>query len=174
VERPIRVGISACLLGARVRHDGGHKRDDFVVEALGSLVELEWVPVCPELESGMGVPRPPVRLAQAGGGELRLIDPASGTDHTARLARFAERRVRELQQLDLCGYVLKSDSPSCGLERVAIWREAGAPLRRGRGAFAARLLELMPELPVEEEAGLHDLRRLEHFIERLFAYRRLR
>ena len=106
-EEPILLGVSSCLLGEAVRFDGGHKRDRFVADLLGAFVE--WVPVCPELEAGMGVPRPPLRLVRADE-ELRMVEIRSGRDHTRRMERYGVRRVRALQDLDLCGYVLKKDS----------------------------------------------------------------
>jgi uncharacterized protein YbbK (DUF523 family) len=170
-ETPPRVGVSACLLGREVRHDGGHKRDSFLVDVLGPHVE--WVPVCPEVELGMGVPRPPIRIEERAG-ELRLLEPRSGADQTRAMTRFAARRVRELERLGLCGYVLKKDSPSCGLERVPVWRANGRATRTGRGLFAAALLERMPALPVEEEGRLADPAVRVSFVARIFAYRRLR
>ena len=167
----IRVGVSSCLLGQKVRFDGGHKRDRFVTDVFGPHVE--WVPVCPELEAGLGVPRPSMRLVREGR-ELRLLEPDSGTDHTRALERFSTKRVRELLGEDLCGYVLKKDSPSCGMERVRVYSAEGMPERVGRGLFAEALLAAHPELPVEEEGRLNDPLLRENFIERVFAYRRLR
>jgi uncharacterized protein YbgA (DUF1722 family)/uncharacterized protein YbbK (DUF523 family) len=170
-DAPIRVGVSSCLLGRKVRYDGGHKRDRFLTDVLGRYVE--WVPVCPELEVGMGVPRESVRLVRRGA-ELRLVAERSGTDHTEAMLRFARRRLRELERLDLCGYVLKKDSPSCGMERVRVYPADGAPVRTGRGLFAGALMRRFGALPVEEEGRLHDARLRENFVERVFAYRRLR
>jgi len=169
--RAIRLGVSSCLLGSEVRFDGGHKRDRFVTDLLGQFVE--WVSVCPELEMGLGVPRPAMRLVRDGGA-LRLREIASDRDHTDRMERFAARRVRELRALDLCGYVLKKDSPSCGMTRVKIYGGKGMPKREGRGLYAAVLMRVFPELPVEDEGRLHDAGLRENFIERVFAYRRLR
>ena len=170
-ERPVRLGISSCLLGQAVRYDGGHKRDRFLTDLLGRHVE--WVPVCPELESGLGVPRPPMRLVRAGR-EVRLRETASERDHTARMQRFAARRLRALRDLELSGYVLKKDSPSCGIARVKLYGEKGAARREGSGLFAAALRETWPGLPLEEEDRLQDPALRENFIERVFAYRRLR
>jgi uncharacterized protein YbgA (DUF1722 family)/uncharacterized protein YbbK (DUF523 family) len=170
-ERPIRLGVSSCLLGQSVRFDGGHKRDAFVADLLGRHVE--WVPVCPELEAGLGVPRPAMRLVRTGR-SVRLQEIRSGRDHTARMQRFAARRLRELRALELCGYVLKKDSPSCGMARVRIYGETGQPRREGAGLFAAALRTAQPCLPVEEEGRLHDPALRENFVERVFAYRRLR
>lgn len=165
-----RVGISSCLLGEAVRYDGGHKRDRFLTDLLGSCVE--WVPVCPEVEVGMGVPRPSIRL-EGSITEPRLIEPRAGEDWTARMRAFSQRRVRQLKTLGLSGYVLKKDSPTCGMERVRVYaRGGGPPDRHGRGLFATALLEAWPTLPVEEEGRLNDLPLRENFIERVFAYDR--
>jgi len=169
----IRVGVSSCLLGEQVRYDGGHKRDRFVTDVLGEFVE--WVPVCPELEAGLGLPRPAMRLVREGDDErVRMVEIKSRRDHTATMQSFAAKRVRALRALDLCGYVLKRDSPSCGMERVKIYLEKGSPEKKGVGLFAKALLEALPELPVEEEGRLNDPALRENFIERVFAYRRLR
>jgi uncharacterized protein YbgA (DUF1722 family)/uncharacterized protein YbbK (DUF523 family) len=170
-EPPIRLGVSSCLLGEAVRYDGGHKRDRFLTDLLAKHVE--WVPVCPELESGMGVPRPAMRLERAGRA-VRLVEIGSGRDHTARMRRFAARRLRVLRALELCGYVLKKDSPSCGMARVKLYDGKGAARREGSGLFAAALRETWPSLPIEEEGRLQDAALRENFIERVFAYRRLR
>jgi uncharacterized protein YbbK (DUF523 family) len=165
-KEELRVGISSCLLGQNVRYDGGHKRDELVTGPLARFVTF--VPVCPEVEVGMGTPREPIRLERRGG-VVRLVAPESGEDHTESMRRYAERRVAELERMDLSGYVLKSDSPSCGMERVRVWGE-GTSARAGRGVFATVLLARLPLLPVEEEVRLHDLPLLESFVERVFAY----
>ena len=167
---PIRVGISACLLGREVRYDGGHKRDPFLVETLGTFIE--WVPVCPEVEAGFGTPRPAMRLLDDDG-RVRLVTVDTGTDLTLQMDRYARRRVAQLEGERLSGYVLKKNSPSCGLERVKVYTTRGMPLRSGRGLFAQRLLERFPHLPLEEEGRLTDPRLRENFIERVFAYARV-
>ena len=169
--RPVRVGVSACLLGDAVRYDGGHKRDAILLHRLGPLVE--WVKVCPEVESGMGTPREPIRLVNRDG-RVRLLAVKSGADHTTPMAAYAARRLTELAREDLCGYVLKQDSPSCGMRDVKVHNAGGSTTRSGVGAFAAALLARFPDLPVEDEGRLADAARREHFIERIFAYRRLR
>lgn len=169
---PIRIGISSCLLGEAVRFDGGHKRDAFLADTFGRFVE--WVPVCPEVEAGFGTPRESMRLVRAGGA-VRLVTVRTGRDVTAQLDRYAERRVAQLADEDLCGYVLKKDSPSCGLERVKVYEGGGAgAVKDGRGRFAAALTARMPELPLEEEGRLSDPKLRDNFIERVFAYRRLK
>jgi len=170
-DAPVRIGISSCLLGRPVRWDGGHKRDAFLTEQLGPFVE--WVPVCPELEIGMGVPRETIRLLDRGG-EQRLVAERSGTDWTERMRAWSLRRAHQLEALELSGYVLKKDSPSCGMERVRVWNEKGMAEKRGRGVFAQALLAAAPALPVEEEGRLSDPRLRENWIERVFAYRRVR
>lgn len=168
---PIRVGISACLLGEKVRYDGGHKRDGYLVETFGRFVE--WVPVCPEVEMGLGTPRDTLRLVRIGN-DVHMQMPKTGVDHTDGMQSFARRRLRQLEEEDLCGYVLKKGSPSCGMERVRVFNPGGMPSKSGRGLFAEALLGHFPNLPVEEEGRLYDPRLRENFIERVFAYRRLR
>jgi uncharacterized protein YbgA (DUF1722 family)/uncharacterized protein YbbK (DUF523 family) len=168
--KPIRIGVSACLLGERVRFDGGHKRDSFLMDTLGRFVEF--VPVCPEFELGLGVPRETLRLTRDTE-SVRLIANSSGVDHTHAMRSFALSRVAMLSREDLSGYVLKKDSPSCGMERVRVYGARGMPTRDGRGLFAAELMGKRPLLPVEEEGRLNDARLRENFIERVFAYHRL-
>jgi uncharacterized protein YbbK (DUF523 family) len=167
----LRIGISSCLLGQEVRYNGGHKRDDFLAGILGPFVE--WVPVCPEVEVGMGVPRPPIRLERIGGG-VRLRMPSTGEDLTDAMREFSRRRVEALAGMELDGYVLKKDSPSCGMERVKIHQDGGPPAQDGRGIFAQELLARLPHLPVEEEGRLRDPRLRESFLARVFAYHRAR
>jgi uncharacterized protein YbgA (DUF1722 family)/uncharacterized protein YbbK (DUF523 family) len=166
----IRLGISACLLGERVRFDSGHKREPFLVESLGQFVD--WVSVCPEVESGMGAPREAMRLVRVDD-EIRLLTNQTAQDKTVMLRDFSSRRVNELAEEDLCGFVLKKDSPSCGLERVKVYSPGGVPTKTGRGLFAEALAARFPLLPVEEEGRLNDPRLRENFVERIFAYRRL-
>jgi len=154
--RTLRVGISACLLGERVRWDGGHKRDAFLADVLGKHVE--WVAVCPEVELGLGVPRPPIDLVDVDGG-TRLVVSTSGEDLTERMQAYAAWRTKGLASLALDGYVLKSKSPSCGQDR---------------GLFARALADAMPQLPMEEESRLARASVREHFAERLLAAARWR
>lgn len=166
----LRVGISACLLGHEVRYDGGHKRDPFLTDTLGAWVE--WVPMCPEVELGLGIPRETIRL-EGDPAAPRLVAPKSGADHTRAMAALARARAEALARQRLVGYVLKKDSPSCGMERVRVWARGRMPARTGVGAFARVLMDRIPLLPVEEEGRLHDPVLRENFVERLFAYDRL-
>jgi uncharacterized protein YbgA (DUF1722 family)/uncharacterized protein YbbK (DUF523 family) len=170
-DGPIRIGISSCLLGQQVRFDGGHKRSDFLVDIFGPFVEF--VAVCPEVEIGLGVPRETLRLTRAAD-DIRLVGNKSGVDQTAAMRRYADRRTAALRADDLSGYVLKKDSPSCGMERVRIYSTSGMPARDGRGLYAEALMRRYPNLPIEEEGRLNDARLRENFIERVFAYRRIR
>lgn len=173
-DEPIKIGVSSCLLGEQVRFDGGHKRSDFLVDTLGSFVEF--VPVCPEVEIGLGVPRETLRLVRDGNAArvARLVTNKTGIDHTDKMNSYAERRVIALEREELSGYVLKKDSPSCGMERVRVYGPSGMPARDGSGLFAGALVRRYPSLPVEEEGRLNDPHLRENFVERVFAYRRLR
>jgi uncharacterized protein YbgA (DUF1722 family)/uncharacterized protein YbbK (DUF523 family) len=168
---PIRLGISSCLLGESVRYDGGHKRDAFLTGTFGPFVD--WVPVCPEVECGLGTPRESMRLVRVDG-SVRLLTVKTVVDLTDQLETYAQRRVAELEWQNLSGYVLKKDSPSCGLARVKIYGAGNLSDESGRGLFASRLVERFPNLPVEEEGRLSDPRVRDNFVERVFAYSRLR
>jgi uncharacterized protein YbgA (DUF1722 family)/uncharacterized protein YbbK (DUF523 family) len=168
-DLPIRVGISSCLLGEEVRYDGGHQKDAYITGVLARYVT--WVPVCPEMEVGMGVPREPIRLV-GDAAAPRLMGVTSGTDHTVRMSEFSGRRVDELRGRGLSGYILKRASPSCGLERVKVHAGDGPPARTGTGLFAHALTAALPLLPVEEEGRLNETHRRDSFITRVFAYRR--
>ena len=165
-----RIGISSCLLGQRVRYDGGHKKDEFLTQTFGRFVE--WVAVCPEVEVGMGTPRESIRLVGSATSP-QLVGDRSGRDWTEPMQAYAKRRVGELGTMNLAGYVLKKDSPSCGMERVRVYPSKGkAPNRNGRGMFAQVLLDASPLLPIEEEGRLNDPKLRDNFIERIFAYQR--
>lgn len=165
----IPVGISSCLLGEEVRFDGGHKRHRFVTDVLGDYVE--WVRSCPEVGAGMGVPRESIRLVRQGD-DVRLLGNRTDKDVTQSIVAYTSRRVDQLATLRLRGYVLKKDSPSCGMERVRLYDGNGIPARDGVGLFAAGLMARFPNLPVEEEGRLNDPRLRENFITRIFAYDR--
>ena len=129
----IRIGISACLLGEKVRFDGGHKRDPFIVDTLGKFVQ--WVTVCPEMEIGLGTPRDTMRLV----GTIdapRLLTHKTNDDLTETMQRFAAQRLTELSIHPLHGYILKNNSPSCGMQRVRVYSQQGTAQRRGRGGAA--------------------------------------
>lgn len=167
----IRLGISACLLGQNVRFDGGHKLDHFLRDTLGAFVD--YVPVCPEVELGLGTPRESLRLI-GDSAEPRLVTSKGGVDLTERMLDWAKRRLDELEGEDLCGFVFKSGSPSSGMERVRVYRENGIPAKDGTGIFARAFMKRFPLLPVEDEGRLQDPGLRENFIERIFALRRWR
>lgn len=168
----VKILVSACLLGEKVRYDGGHKRDHFLNETLGPFVE--WVRVCPEVDCGLPVPREAMRLV-GDPGRPRLVTGRTGIDHTERMERWATVRLEELSRLDLCGYICKKDSPSSGMERVKVYGGgSGVPARTGVGVFTRRFMERFPRIPVEEEGRLTDPVLREMFVERVFCLRRFR
>ncbi|MHC4398911.1 MAG: YbgA family protein [Planctomycetota bacterium] len=170
-KEPIRIGISACLLGEKVRFDGGHKRDRYLTDTLGQY--FRWVAVCPEVEVGLPTPRPSLRL-ELHDGQLRMVMPKEHRDLTQPMRTYAKSRAKALESEGLSGYLLKKDSPSCGLERVRVYKGPGQPPNRnGRGLFAEALLARFPNLPVEEEGRLHDPPLRENWVTRVFAYHRL-
>lgn len=155
-----------------MRYDGGHKANSFVLSLLAPHFNL--VGVCPEVESGMGVPREPVRL-HGEGEALRLVGTESGTDHTDTMNAFSIRRVEELEEAGLCGYIFKAGSPSCGLEVPVVPEGAapGSPDNKAPGLFSGAVLRALPGLPVAEEGALGEARTREGFVEQVFAYSRL-
>lgn len=166
-----KVAVSSCLLGKPVRFDGGHCADRFVQEVLADHVEL--VPVCPETEIGMGVPRPTVRLVEGEGGE-RLVDPRSGRDWTGPMEAFATPRTRDLVGQGVLGMILKKGSPSCGIERIKVYTRNGDKTGLSRpGVFARAAAEAAPDLPIEEEGRLNDVGLRHRFLTRVFARFRL-
>ncbi|MDI9569157.1 MAG: DUF523 and DUF1722 domain-containing protein [Pseudomonadota bacterium] len=167
--RRIRIGISACLLGQRVRYDGGHKWDGSLVEALGR--HFSWVPVCPEVEYGLPVPREPIRLV-GDPAAPRLVSVHTGIDHTEGMRSWAAGRLAELAGESLCGFIFKSGSPSSGMRAVKVYVSGSTPVERGVGIFAAAFMARFPLLPVEEERSLQEPALRENFITRAFVYRR--
>ena len=171
MEGKIKLGISTCLLGENVRFDGGHKLDRFLRDTLGQYVE--YIPVCPEVECGLPVPRESMHL-EGDPDSPRLVTSRTKQDMTERMLTWARKRVVELERESLMGFIFKSDSPSSGMERVRVYGEKGMPSKKGVGMFARIFMEHFPLLPVEEEGRLHDPVLRENFIERLFALRRWR
>jgi uncharacterized protein YbgA (DUF1722 family)/uncharacterized protein YbbK (DUF523 family) len=167
----IRILVSACLLGEKVRYDGGHKKDPFLVETLGRFVE--YVPVCPEVECGLPTPREAMRLSGIPS-DPRLVAPESGADHTERMKDWSRRKLSDLERLDLCGYICKKDSPSSGMERVKVYGDGGVPAKVGAGMFTKAFMGHFPLIPVEEEGRLQDPVLREMFVERVFTLRRFR
>lgn len=165
----IRLGVSSCLLGELVRYDGGHKWDRYLTGTLGRYLEL--VPVCPEVELGLGVPREPMRLL-GGPDAPRLVTVKTGLDHTGAMQKWAEARTKELERQELCGFIFKSRSPSCGLAGVPVYAPQGR--KRGVGLFARAFLTYFPGLPVIDEGRVHDPELRDNFIERLFVCARWR
>jgi len=152
LPEPVRILVSACLLGEKVRYDGGDKRDRFPIGSMGPFIE--WVRICPEVDCGLPVPREPMGLV-GDPKRPRLVTNRTGNDHTERMERWAAARLEELSGLDLRGYICKKDSPSCGMEP--------------EGIFTRMFKERFPHLPVEEEGNLSDPALRGKFIERVKA-----
>jgi len=171
MENPIKIGVSSCLLGNKVRYNGGHAHDRFITGTLGEYVEF--VPVCPEVECGLGIPRLTMHLK----GDVdnpRLVTTKTGEDHTERMVKWAEKRLDELAAEDLCGFVFKKNSPSSGMARVKVFNDKGQPVKKGSGIFAGMFMKRFPLIPVEEEGRLNDPKLRENFIEQIFALKRWR
>jgi uncharacterized protein YbgA (DUF1722 family)/uncharacterized protein YbbK (DUF523 family) len=167
----IKLGISACLLGEKVRWNGGHSRDRYLTDMLGQYVE--YVPVCPEVECGMGVPRETLRLV-GDPDNPNLVTSKTNIDHTRRMTEWARERIKTLEKENLCGFVFKKNSPSSGLFRVPVKNFKGMPQKKGQGIFARVFTENFPLVPVEEDGRLHDSKLRETFIEQIFTLMRWR
>jgi uncharacterized protein YbgA (DUF1722 family)/uncharacterized protein YbbK (DUF523 family) len=171
MQPTIKIGVSSCLLGEKVRFDGGHKHDRYITGTLGKY--FTFVPVCPETECGLEIPREAMRLVGAVDSP-RLVTNKTGIDYTERMQTWAAKRLDALDRDNLCGFIFKKDSPSSGLHRVRVYSGKGPPARTGRGLFAAAFTRRFPRIPVEEEGRLHDPGLRENFIERVFALKRWR
>ena len=169
-DKPL-VGISACLLGEKVRYDGGDKLDHYLRDILGASVEF--VSVCPEAESGMGVPREAMRLVSING-DVRLMTQNTERDMTGPMEQWIRTKLALLSAMPLCGYIFKARSPSCGLMSVPCYQQAGSEIKKVSGIFARGLTGLFPLLPVVDEENLHDAGSREDFIARVYNLQRMR
>lgn len=171
METKIKIGVSSCLLGEKVRWNGDHKQDRYVREVLANY--FEYIPVCPEMEVGMGVPRETVALY----GDLekqRMVSKKTQTDWTKPMEQYIKGRINSLTHDELCGYIFKSKSPSCGLGRVPVYSEFGShKVRHGPGLFAKAFTRKFPLIPTEDEGRLNDPRIRENFIVKVFSFYRL-
>jgi uncharacterized protein YbgA (DUF1722 family)/uncharacterized protein YbbK (DUF523 family) len=170
-EEKIKVGISSCLLGEHVRYDGGHRRDHYLTDTLGQYVD--WVPVCPEVESGLPVPREAMRLVGSSG-RTGLVTIKTKIDYTNIMIKWIEKKLKRIEKEELCGFIFKSRSPSCGIRGVKIYFSSGMPSRCGSGLFGGAFLNHYPLMPVEDEDRLHNPVFRENFICRIFVFRRWR
>jgi uncharacterized protein YbgA (DUF1722 family)/uncharacterized protein YbbK (DUF523 family) len=170
-SKRMRIGISACLLGQNVRFDGGHKLDHYLKDTLGAFVDF--VPVCPEVEMGLPIPREALRLTGTPK-DPRLVTSRGGIDITEAMGTWAKDRLEDLERENLCGFVFKSGSPSSGMERVRVYRDNGIPSKDGVGIFARAFMDRFPLVPVEDEGRLQDPDLRENFIERIFIFSRWR
>jgi uncharacterized protein YbgA (DUF1722 family)/uncharacterized protein YbbK (DUF523 family) len=171
MENPIKIGVSSCLLGNNVRYNGGHAHDRFITGTLDQYVEF--VPVCPEVECGLGIPRLTMHLR----GDVdnpRLITTKTGEDLTDCMVTWAQKRLEELASENLCGFIFKKKSPSSGMARVKVFNDKGQPVNKGRGIFAGMFMDRFPLIPVEEDGRLNDPKLRENFIEQIFTMKRWR
>jgi uncharacterized protein YbbK (DUF523 family) len=164
--KKIKIGISACLLGEKVRYDGNHKLDLFLRESLGQYGEF--VPVCPEVECGLSVPRKHMHL-EGNPDSPRLIVTDTGQDLTDLMLNWAEKKAVQLENEDIQGFVFKSKSPSCGIKKVKVYSEKNIYVESGEGIFAGIFVKHFPQVPVEDELNLHESGLREKFIKRVLA-----
>ena len=165
----IKIGLSSCLLGEKVRYDRGHKHDRYITETLGQY--FEWVPVCPEVECGLPTPREAMHLIEPHDSP-RLVTVRTGIDHTEKMLSWAEKKLKVLEQEHLSGFIFKSKSPSSGIGGVKIYTLSGMPSQRGKGIFGNAFMQHFPLIPVIDDGRLHDPGLRENFTERVFVYRR--
>lgn len=171
MENRIKIGVSACLLGHTVRWNAGHKRDRYITDTLG--LYMEYVPVCPEVECGLGVPRETMRLV-GDHDNPRLVTSKTDIDHTDRMIRWAREKVTDLGKENLCGFIFRKNSPSSGRFNVPVKTFKGMPQKKGVGVFARIFSEYFPLVPVEEDGRLNDAKLRETFIEQIFTLKRWR
>ncbi len=167
MDKRIKLGISACLLGEKVRYDGGHKLGRHLKETLGRSVD--YVPVCPEAEAGFGIPREPMQL-MGNPASPRLVTLNTQIDHTGKLLAWSREKLDELEKEGLCGFIFKSRSPSCGVGTADVIGVDGVS-RAGSGIFAAAFMDRFPMTPVADEDMLRDPKHLEDFMERVISFK---
>ena len=166
----IIVGVSSCLIGNRVRYDADHSLNRYITELIGKQVTL--VPVCPEVELGMSVPREKVQL-EGEAESPRMIGIDSGQDWTDKMNNYSVTRFQKADLKNLSGFILKCKSPSCGIEKVKLFPKQGPMKRIGTGLFASNIMRLFPDLPIIEECHLTNPDLCEKFIKRIIAYHKL-
>jgi uncharacterized protein YbgA (DUF1722 family)/uncharacterized protein YbbK (DUF523 family) len=165
----IKIGISSCLLGEKVRYDGGHKWDRYITDTLGEY--FDWLPVCPEVEYGLTIPREPMHLV-GDPDNPRLISTLTGVDHTEGMLQWVKNKLKILERVDLYGFIFKSRSPSSGIGGVPVYSPSGIPGRKGAGLFGGAFLQRFPFVPAIDDDRLHDPKLRENFLERVFVYKR--
>lgn len=165
----IKVGVSSCLLGEHVRYDGGNKHDRFITETLETY--FDWIPVCPEVEYGLPVPREAMHL-EGDPASPRLVTIKTGIDHTDGMRRWAEKKLKQLEKEDLCGFIFKGRSPSSGIYGIKVYNLSGIPGGKSEGIFGGAFKRSFPLIPVIDDGRLHDPELRENFIEKVFVYKR--
>lgn len=171
MKNNITLGISSCLLGEKTRYDGAHTRDEFIADVLGKWVEF--ISICPEVECGFAVPREPLRLV--GDPESPcLISVHTRQNYTPLMLHWARKRMVTLKKEDIWGFIFKSKSPSCGIERVKVYDKNGVAINKGRGLFARVFREHLPLVPIADEKGIHNPKTFKNFIDKIFVFKRWR
>lgn len=170
VEKP-RVGISSCLLGKKVRYDGMQRQNLYITDSLGKY--FAWIPVCPEVDYGLGIPREPMHLV----GDLetpRIVTIFTGIDHTDGMMKWVEKKLAELEKEDLCGFIFKSKSPSSAIRGVTILSPSGEECGTGPGIFGGAFIKHFSQMPVIDDEQLGDAALRRDFRKMVFAFKRLR
>jgi uncharacterized protein YbgA (DUF1722 family)/uncharacterized protein YbbK (DUF523 family) len=163
----VKIGISAFLLGEKVRYDGGHRLDRYITDTLGNY--FEWVPVCPEVEYGLPVPRESMHLV-GDPASPHIVTVKTGVDHTEGIKKWAADKLRQLDKEDLCGFIFKSKSPSSGISGIKVYTPSGMPSNRGTGIFGGAFMRYFPLIPIIDDGRLHNPNLRENFIEQVFVY----
>lgn len=165
----IKIGISSCLLGEKVRYDGGHRLDRYITDTLGHY--FEWFPVCPEVEYGLPVPRESMHLI-GDPASPRIVTIRTGVDHTEGMKKWAADKLTQIEKEDLCGFIFKSKSPSSGIGGIKVYASSGIPSNKGTGIFGGAFMRYFPLIPVIDDGRLHNPNLRENFIEQALIYKR--
>jgi len=165
----IKIGISSCLLGEKVRYDGGHKLDRYITDTLGHY--FEWFPVCPEVEYGLPVPRESMHLI-GDPASPRIVTIRTGVDHSEGMKKWAADKLTQIEKEDLCGFIFKSKSPSSGIGGIKVYTSSGIPSNKGTGIFGGAFMSYFPLIPVIDDGRLHNPNLRENFIEQVLVYKR--
>jgi len=170
-HKKLKIGISSCLLGKNVRYNGENKLDRFIVKILGHY--FSYIPICPEVECGLGIPRLPMRL-EGNPKRPKLVITSTNIDITKKMLSWSKEKVHKLEKEHLDGFIFKSRSPSCGILDLTVYRKKKSPPKKGQGLFVKMFKDHFPLIPIEEGERLHDPELLKSFFARILIYKYLR